>query len=62
VDEKITIRIKGGKVTIATSGFAGAACQKATEGLTRMLGTPARDTPTAEMYAPVLSLDPTVEQ
>lgn len=38
-----------GEVTITTSGYKGASCLKATEGLERALGAKATDQPTAEM-------------
>ena len=39
-----------GAVKIATSGFAGAECQKATADLERALGLKTSDTATAEMH------------
>lgn len=48
--ETVRVRIKGAKVEIKTEGFAGEACQKATENLERRLGKKVSDTPTEEMY------------
>lgn len=50
--KKISVRIKGGKFQIETTGYAGAACERATESLEDRLGTKLTDTPTAEMNQP----------
>lgn len=48
--ESIKVTIKGGAVKIETSGFAGSACQAATDKLSRALGKSVKDTATEEMY------------
>lgn len=50
----ITITITAdAEVTVATKGFAGAACKAATRELEAGLGATSSDTPTAEMRATV---------
>lgn len=55
--ESIRVTIKNGAVKIETSGFAGPACQKATERLSKALGKSVKDTPTAEMYQTPVNME-----
>lgn len=48
--KKVSVRIKGGKFQIETTGFTGPACTKATERLELRLGAKVTDTPTPEMF------------
>ncbi len=48
--KKVSVRIKGGKFQIETSGYIGASCTKATERLEERLGVKVTDTPTPEMF------------
>lgn len=48
--KKISVRIKGGKFQIETSGYRGASCTKATERLEERLGTKLTDNPTPEAF------------
>ena len=57
MDERIKVTVKNGIAKIETSGFAGSACQKATERLSKALGTSVQDTPTAEMFTVPVILD-----
>lgn len=58
--EQVTVTIRGGKATIATSGFQGASCLSATAGLEAALGVTQSDTPTEEMH--VAPVEQTLEQ
>lgn len=48
----ITVTFKGGNATVATDGYRGSECQRATEELEKLLGAKTSDTPTAEALLP----------
>lgn len=46
----IRVRVKGGKFTVETTGYAGESCREATAKLEERIGVKVTDEPTAEMY------------